>query len=53
MAEEMVVEHGGHSSMNGVGAWLVLFFTITLAVIAGIVILDLVNKAVTAGDTTA
>jgi hypothetical protein len=44
MAEDMVVEHGGHS-MNGAGAWFLLFFTIVLAVITGVLVLDLVSKA--------
>ena len=50
MAEDMVVEHGGHS-MNGAGAWFLLFFTIVIAVITGILVLDLVNKTLTGTST--
>ncbi|MFZ3356295.1 MAG: hypothetical protein WA549_06000 [Thermoplasmata archaeon] len=51
MAEEVIVEHAG-GSMNGMGAWLLLLVTIVIGVIVGILVLDLVNKAVMAGDTT-
>jgi hypothetical protein len=46
MADEMVVEHGGHG-MNGTGAWFLLFFTIVIAVIVGILALDVVNNLIT------
>jgi hypothetical protein len=42
---DTVVEHGG-KHMGGTGAWLLLFFTITAAVIVGILILDLGSNLV-------
>lgn len=45
MPDDMITEHGG-KTMGGTGAWLLLFLTIMGAVIAGILVLDLANKAI-------
>ncbi len=49
---EVVIEHSGGKTMSGITSWFVLFLTIFFAVMAAIVGLDLLNKAVLGGDVT-